>query len=110
MAGLVDTPQLRKGRGAFFTPPEIADFLAEWAVQDSTSSVMDPTCGESVFLLAAARRLRALGSSPEEIEQLISGVDLHAPSLDASREALRAEGFGAKLVKSDFFDLPTPAQ
>lgn len=106
----IDTPQLRKDRGAFFTPPEIADFLASWAVRDATSAVLDPTCGESVFLLSAARRLKAAGASLGEISKLVSGVDLHDPSLKASREALQAEGFDAKLVRSDFFDLPTPAQ
>lgn len=71
---------------------------------------MDPTCGESVFLLSAARRLKELGASQEEIAEQICGVDLHRPSLDASRDALRGEGFDARLVESDFFDLATPAQ
>lgn len=106
----IDTSQQRKGRGAFFTPPEIADFLASWAVRDATSTVLDPTCGESVFLVAAARRLKALGAASSEIPALISGIDVHRPSLRASREALQAEGFDAKLVASDFFDLATPAQ
>jgi hypothetical protein len=35
---------------------------------------------------------------------------LFKPSLDASNEALKAEGFGAQLICSDFFDLATPAQ
>jgi adenine-specific DNA-methyltransferase len=106
----VDSPRLRKVRGAFFTPPEIAEFLAAWAVREPRAAIMDPTCGESVFLLSAARRLRTLGATDDEIARQISGVDLHAPSLKASREALRTEGFDARLVRSDFFDLATPAQ
>jgi adenine-specific DNA-methyltransferase len=71
---------------------------------------MDPTCGESVFLLSAARRLKELGAVADEIATQISGVDLHEPSLEASRNALRTEGFDARLLRSDFFDLATPAQ
>jgi hypothetical protein len=37
-------------------------------------------------------------------------VDLHDPSLEASKGLLNAEGFGARLIASDFFDLVTPAQ
>jgi tRNA1(Val) A37 N6-methylase TrmN6 len=106
----IDSAQSRKERGAFFTPPEIADFLAAWAVRDPSATIMDPTCGESVFLLSAARRLKELGAKHDEIERQISGVDLHEPSLEASRSALRAEGFDARLLRSDFFDLATPAQ
>jgi hypothetical protein len=71
---------------------------------------MDPTCGESVFLLAAAERLQALGASSEEIDDQLSGVDLHQPSLDASAKLLGELGAGANLIRSDFFDLATPAQ
>jgi adenine-specific DNA-methyltransferase len=106
----IDSPLLRKERGAFFTPPEIADFLASWAVREPGARIMDPTCGESVFLVAAARRLRMLGATDGDIAEQIAGVDLHLPSLKASRDALRSEGFDARLVESDFFDLPTPAQ
>jgi adenine-specific DNA-methyltransferase len=41
----LDPPALRKARGAFFTPPLIADFLASWAVgSDPGATVLDPTC------------------------------------------------------------------
>lgn len=110
MASQAQDLQARKDRGAFFTPPGIAEFLAAWAVRDPADRVLDPTCGESVFLLAAAQRLHDLGTPTKEVQRLISGIDLHGPSLRASREALEEKDFGARLVRSDFFDLPTPAQ
>ena len=59
-----DTPVLRKARGAFFTPQPIAEYLADWAVEDDpAASVVDPTCGEAVFLEAAGRKLADLGAS-----------------------------------------------
>lgn len=108
---LADPSPERKARGAFFTPPTIADYLARWAIgNDPHARVLDPTCGEAVFLLSAAERLRKLGASPEQIGAQLSGVDLHQPSLDASQELLTAQGARANLVRSDFFDLPTPSQ
>jgi len=105
-----DTPTQRKARGAFFTPPAIADFLARWAIKDENAKVLDPTCGESVFLLAAAERLRRQGASNEAIRSQLSGIDLHRASLDESARLLGEIGTGANLIESDFFQVPTPAQ
>jgi len=109
--GSRDTSHGRKARGAFFTPPAIAEFLARWAIgKDPNAKVLDPTCGEAVFLLAAGTQLRKAGAEPAAIRSQLTGVDLHRPSLDESGRLLATDGFGANLVRSDFFNLPTPAQ
>lgn len=106
-----DSAALRKQRGAFFTPAPIADFLAAWATGGRPDAlVLDPTCGEAVFLLAAARRLAANGADPSTTRELLHGVDLHDASLEHSRGLLNAEGFDASLHVGDFFAQPTPAQ
>jgi ferredoxin-NADP reductase len=72
-----DTPALRKARGAFYTPQPIAEYLAEWGVEDDpAATVMDPTCGEAVFMQAAGRRLADLGVSLERLREQMFGVDL----------------------------------
>lgn len=107
----LDSPNLRKQRGAFFTPPPIADFLAAWATGGRPDArVLDPTCGEAVFLLAAARRLADSGADRSTTGDLLHGVDLHHASLERSRALLKAEGFDASLHVGDFFAQPTPAQ
>src|SRR4029077_2630562 len=100
----------RKARGAFFTPPAIAHFLADWAIaKNPHARILDPSCGDGVFLLAAGERLRALGASTEAIRDQLSGVDVHSPSLDQSRSYLREDKLDATLLQSDFFNLLTPA-
>ncbi len=103
-----DSPQLRKQRGAFFTPYPIAEHLAEWALRGATNSgvVLDPTCGEGVFLLAAAHRLAA----HQRTGHLI-GIDVHQPSLDQTAELLD-DGRGSKveLLSGDFFNEAPPDQ
>jgi adenine-specific DNA-methyltransferase len=68
-----DTAELRKARGAFFTPQEVADFLTGWAIRTSDDLVLEPSCGEAVFLLSAGRRLSCLGSGPA-LRRQIHGV------------------------------------
>ena len=107
--GTQDNPEHRKARGAFFTPKPIADHLVKWAVrEDSTSTVLDPTCGEAVFLLSAGEQLRALGCRPEELDSQLFGVDLHGASLSFAHELMEAEGLDARLIESDFFGVETP--
>ena len=104
-----DTPALRKARGAFFTPPAIADYLAEWAVEgDPAATVLDPTCGESIFLAAAGRQLADLGVKPEQMRDQVLGVDLHAASVGEGRRLLRADGLDGAFYQGDFFAELTP--
>src|SRR3954469_7852042 len=97
-----DIQKTRKARGAFFTPEPIATHLADWAVHgDPNALVLDPTCGEAVFLLAAGRQLRAAGCEPSSLDERLFGVDLHEGSLDAATRSLEAEGLAAHLVVDD---------
>jgi adenine-specific DNA-methyltransferase len=106
-----DLAEPRKARGAFFTPATIADYLAWWAVGDDPSArVLDPTCGEAVFLLAAGHQLRKIGAPRSRLNEQLFGVDVHRSSLNQARRLLTAEGLDAKLIPGDFFNLPTPTQ
>jgi adenine-specific DNA-methyltransferase len=108
VTNLEETP---KARGAFFTPPEIANYLAAWAVgNDPGARIMDPTCGEAVFLLAAGQRLRDLGRDHRAITEQVIGVDIHEASVAEARKLLAAAGLGADLRATDFFQIPTPDQ
>jgi adenine-specific DNA-methyltransferase len=106
-----DTAKRRKRRGAFFTPWEIADFLAAWAVGgDRDARVLDPTSGEGVFLLAAAKHLQGLGARPNALAAQLYGVDIHGESLDETRSLLRQVNAAADLRQGDFFEQPSPRQ
>src|SRR3954467_6429901 len=100
----VDTPDLRKARGAFFTPEPIAEYLADWAVEeDPEATVLDPTCGEAIFLESAARRLADLGATTAQLRHQVLGIDLHRASVDASTALLRSQGLDGSLRVGDFF-------
>lgn len=106
-----DHPAARKARGAFFTPPAIADYLASWAVdEDPDARILDPTCGESVFLRAAARELEAAGADRQCLSKRIFGVDTDSESVVRSKKALSDDGYPATLMVKDFFQIPAPNQ
>lgn len=108
---MIDSAQARKSRGAFFTPEPIADYLAAWAVgRDPSARVLDPTCGEAVFLLAAGKYLRESGCPSDELEDRLFGVDLHPSSLDQAGRLLEDQGLNAHLLAADFFEVSSPGQ
>lgn len=112
-AGL-DTSVLRKARGAFFTPPELCSYVARWAIRSSTDTVLEPSCGDAQFLLAAGLRLRQLGDDAssgdsDAPDAQLSGVELHERSARTARIRLADEGIPADVQVMSFFDvMPTP--
>lgn len=73
-----------------------------------SATVLDPTCGESVFLEAAGRELKELGASKARLRKQVVGVDLHETSVAESRRLLHAEGLDGSFRVANFFDLSTP--
>ena len=101
-----DSPQLRKARGAFFTPVLLCDYVVDWAVRSADDRVLEPSCGDAEFLVAAARRLSRLGGSAEGA---LHGVEVHEDSAAQARARLQRNGNDAKILVRDFFDVtPTP--
>lgn len=39
-----------KLRGGYYTDPEIAGFLARWVLQKGPRNILEPSCGDGVFL------------------------------------------------------------
>ena len=90
-----DTASQRKARGAFFTPEPVARFLVDWAVRTPGCAVLEPSCGEAVFLRQIARRGRHHGR--------LVGVELHAASARRAQQSLNADGVQARVHAGDFF-------
>ncbi len=88
----------RRQRGAFFTPPDVAERLTALAVlpasaptDDSTAgTVVDPACGAGVFLLAAGRLLvdRGVADPATVARSHLFGADVDRASVDATRRLL----------------------
>lgn len=80
--------------------------MAGWAIRDAGDRVLEPSCGEAAFLLAAGERLRDLGAGDRP---RLDGIELHAPSARAARAALGERGLRARIRTADMFDVaPRP--
>ncbi|OPX08374.1 N-6 DNA methylase [Mycobacterium sp. AT1] len=90
-----DTASLRKARGAFFTPIPVARFLVNWAVRRPDDAVLEPSCGEAVFLHQLGQRATHTGR--------LVGVELHAASARKAEKSLRADGIAVRIHTGDFF-------
>ncbi|KQO49547.1 HsdM family class I SAM-dependent methyltransferase [Methylobacterium sp. Leaf85] len=96
--------QGQKARGAFFTPPEVSRFIADWAIRSKGDRVLEPSCGDASFLLPSAARLKALGVSTRSLPRHLNGVEIHGPSVTGAQARLTAEGYDAAITEGDFFD------
>lgn len=99
---VADHLEARKARGAFFTPLEITDFIAQWAIGSPTDRVLEPSCGDGEFLIAAGRRLQALGADLS-CGGSLTGIDVHGPSLEAAGRRLAPMGVVPGFLHGDFF-------
>lgn len=103
LAESVDSNDARKARGAFFTPPELARYLAEFAIRDGGDAVLEPSCGEGAFLVAALNRLIELGASKADASSQVHGYELHAATASAARDRLSRIGLSPSVSVGDFF-------
>lgn len=98
----------RKGRGAFYTPPEMVTPMVRWAVRGARDTVLDGGAGESVFLVAAARRLLELGIPRQEVLGRIFGVELDELAAELAAKSLAAlvdaDPEVSQIKRGSFFD------
>lgn len=48
-----------KLRGGYYTSPLIAKWLSNWAIRSSNDRILEPSCGDGVFIETALNRLLA---------------------------------------------------
>jgi len=79
--------------------------MVSWAIRDRRDCVLDPSCGDGVFLVAATERLLVLGAKRRSISQQVAGMDLNLEAVSVTRTALKeAVGFrSSHLATANFF-------
>jgi len=105
---LVDVPAARfkaldpnKLRGGYYTSPEVAQWLCRWAIRAPNEHVLEPSCGNGIFLEAAAKRLRNVGASQARISRQIVGVEIVSREAEVARKRL-TDSLGKHAVPSVF--------
>jgi adenine-specific DNA methylase len=81
----------------------LAEAIVAWAIQGHDNRVLDPACGDGVFLVAAAHRLQHLGVEPSA-GQLV-GVEVDADTYHSARDSLGTAIPPLRIAQADFFDV-----
>ncbi|WP_213817130.1 class I SAM-dependent methyltransferase [Glaciihabitans sp. dw_435] len=81
-----------KIRGGYYTPTELAAFVASWVAQAGFIR-LEPSCGDGAILAPLSADSRAV----------VTGIELVASEAQAAREFARAN-----VIESDFFEWFTP--
>lgn len=96
----------RKARGAFYTPTEIAEHLARWAIRSHKDTILEPSCGEASLLQAAWKRLGDLAPDTGVPRGGLLGYEIDSIASLSAKEALVALGARGAVETADFFDVP----
>jgi len=65
-----------KLRGSYSTPYPLAKFLSDWAIKTPTDVILEPGCGEGIFLEAIFKRLLNVGATINQLKNQIVGVEI----------------------------------
>lgn len=106
MTAVLEVGAKREGR--VYTPDALANALCEWAICGSNDAVLDLGVGEGAFLLAAARRLKALGADEAQIREAVHGSELDPTIFARAVQYVHREiGYTLPHVQcADFYDAP----
>lgn len=83
----IENESAQKLRGGYYTPKDLATFLCEWVLEINPKRVLEPSCGDGVFLSA----LRNAGASAK-LEVTAFELD----GLEAAKAKQRANEIGLK--------------
>lgn len=87
-----------KLRGGYYTPREISEFITNWAISDTSESVLEPSCGDGSFIKVLNNCYKKLGATDEQIKSNVLGIE------QDEIEAQKASQYGATIICNDFFD------
>ncbi|NUQ76412.1 MAG: SAM-dependent DNA methyltransferase [Polyangiaceae bacterium] len=94
----------KKG-GEFYTPPKVAELLAELLAPEEGMSVCDPTCGTGGMLIESARYVERRGGSPEKLA--LFGQEKNLATWSIGRMNMLLHGLlGARIERGDTIRAP----
>jgi adenine-specific DNA-methyltransferase len=93
----------RKLRGGYYTPLELADYLVKWGMRDGSERILEPSCGDGNFILAALRQASHL----QKTSPTITAVELKTEELQQAQQRVSRFGQNGSQIEwicQDFFE------
>ncbi|WP_151978523.1 N-6 DNA methylase [Acinetobacter soli] len=93
----------KKKLGAFYTPDNLCQILADWAITSPTDKVLEPSFGQCGFLEASRIRLESIGC--EDPKNNIYGCDIDSAAFVFLKKILGEPIDQKKFILEDFMKL-----
>src|SRR5882724_1901205 len=88
----------QKLRGGYYTPLDLAGYISRWVLEKRPQSVLEPSCGDGIFVEALAKT-----NIPGRLS--FCGFELLEEEAAKARERCRAvPHFNSKIYTKDFLD------
>ena len=92
----IENESVDKLRGGYYTPRDLAGFLARWIKVVDPESILEPSCGDGVFFRAIADQCLR--------RPKLTGFELDAAEANKSRAVATAEKLDAAIHAQDFLE------
>lgn len=93
----------QKLRGGYYTPLPIAELLCQWVLARGARSILEPGCGDGVFLRALSIQAARITPSPRLSIEAVEIVEEEAARAELHGAQLRAAGMDARIIRHDVF-------
>jgi len=88
----------QKLRGGYYTPLDLAIYISRWASEKHPHSVLEPSCGDGIFL-------EALAKAEPRARLHFTGFELFdEEAVKAKERCLSVPRFASKIHSGDFLD------
>ena len=91
----IENESAEKLRGGYYTPPDLAGFIARWVGEKKPKMILEPSCGDGAFLAA-------LSSNSSTTESSITAFELDSKEAQSASRLAKRLGLSAKVNTSDF--------
>ena len=85
----------QKLRGGYYTPSALANYLARWVAEIKPQNILEPSCGDGVFMDAIAASIST--------ETTVTGIEIESEEAKKARNRAKTlKGINATIENSDF--------
>jgi len=87
----------KKLRGGYYTPAILTKFIIKYVVARGNELILEPSCGDGVFI-------EAINSIHPQNRISFTGIELDASEADKARQQLYSSNINGKIITYDFLD------
>lgn len=95
-----------KLRGGYYTSKPVSQWLSEWAIENKSMTILEPSCGDGSFISSAIETLKNLGATNAEAKNQVTGIEVNydeSRKSEALVQQLTQSKKSASIINDDFF-------